>query len=204
MGYDRVSPRAGGSTPSALGKEMGAYQDPYSDFGRLGRPRSGAPFASWWTPACMPKRWSEDEAVAYFLANSRPSAEAAVRSEIRRYFLVWPGQATAYTIGMHEDPRPARRRLKNELGEAFDIRGFHDTLCSAAARASAGSRHPRARLGGESEGGIARALRPTARRGASVSRPATANLAGGRRTSRDVTAMRPVRARWPPRPRSRC
>ena len=80
-----------------LAKEMGGFEDPYSDFGRLG--------GEIWRAIRLvvdtgihSKRWTEEEAVQYFLANS-PQAEGAVRSEIKRY-IATPGQATAYKIGM--------------------------------------------------------------------------------------------------------
>lgn len=107
-----------------LAKEMGAYQDPYSDFGRL--------TTEMWRAIRLvvdtglhAKGWSEEEAVAFFLANS-PIPETAVRSEVRRYY-VMPGQATAYKIGMIKI-QELRAKAEAELGEDFDIRGFHDTV----------------------------------------------------------------------------
>ncbi len=107
-----------------LAKEMGAYQDPYSEFGRLS--------SEIWRAIRLvvdtglhAKGWSEQEAVDYFRANSS-SAEGAIRSEVQRY-LVIPGQATAYKIGMMKILE-MRERAKAELGDRFDIRGFHDTV----------------------------------------------------------------------------
>ena len=112
-----------------LAKEMGAYEDPYSDFGRLS--------TELWRAIRLvvdtgihSQRWSEEQAVAYFIDNS-PSAEGAIRSEIRRY-IVWPGQATAYKIGMGKILE-LRAAAQAELGEAFDIRGFHDTVLGGGA-----------------------------------------------------------------------
>jgi len=112
-----------------LAKEMGAYEDPYSDFGRLS--------TELWRAIRLvvdtgihSQRWSEEQAVAYFIDNS-PSAEGAIRSEIRRY-IVWPGQATAYKIGMGKILE-LRSAAQAELGEAFDIRGFHDTVLGGGA-----------------------------------------------------------------------
>jgi len=107
-----------------LGKEMGFYPDAFSDFGRL----SG----EIWRAIRLvvdtgihAKHWTEDEAVAYALANSsRPAA--SVRSEIQRYFDN-PGQATAYKIGMLEILR-LRQQARTELGDDFDIRAFHDAV----------------------------------------------------------------------------
>ena len=107
-----------------LAKEMGAYDDPYSDFGRL--------TTEIWRAIRLvvdtglhSKGWTEEQAVAYFLANS-PIPETAVRSEVRRY-LVMPGQATSYKIGMMKI-QELRAKAEKELGEGFDIRGFHDTI----------------------------------------------------------------------------
>jgi uncharacterized protein (DUF885 family) len=107
-----------------LAKEMGAYKDPYSDFGRLG--------AEVWRAIRLvvdtglhSKGWTEQQAVDYFLANSA-TAEGQVRSEIQRY-LVIPGQATAYKIGMLKILE-LRGRAQKALGRSFDIRGFHDTV----------------------------------------------------------------------------
>ncbi|KEO89817.1 hypothetical protein EH31_11740 [Erythrobacter longus] len=107
-----------------LAKEMGGYQDPYSDFGRLG--------SEIWRAIRLvvdtgihAKGWSEEEAVQYALANS-PNPEAAVRSEVQRYYVL-PGQATSYKIGMIRI-QELRAKAEKELGEDFDIRGFHDTV----------------------------------------------------------------------------
>lgn len=107
-----------------LAKEMGGYEDPYSDFGRL--------TTEMWRAIRLvvdtgihSKGWTEDQAVAYFLANS-PIPETAVRSEVRRY-IVWPGQATSYKIGMIYIQQ-LRANAEAELGDNFDIRGFHDTV----------------------------------------------------------------------------
>ena len=112
-----------------LAKEMGAYEDPYSDFGRL--------TTEIWRAIRLvvdtgmhAKGWSEEEAVAYFTENS-PAAEGQIRSEIRRY-LVWPGQATSYKIGMLKILE-LRQRAMDELGDDFDIRGFHDTVLGGGA-----------------------------------------------------------------------
>lgn len=112
-----------------LAKEMGAYDDPYSDFGRLS--------TEIWRAIRLvvdtgihAKGWSEDEAVDYFLANSS-LAEGAIRSEVQRY-IVWPGQATSYKIGMMKILE-LRDRAQAELGDGFDIRSFHDTVLGGGA-----------------------------------------------------------------------
>ncbi len=108
----------------ALGKDMGFYQDPYSDFGRLA--------GEIWRAVRLvvdtgmhSKRWTEDQAVQYFLENS-PQPESAIRSEIQRY-LNNAGQATAYKIGMLKI-QELRESARTQLGDRFDIRKFHDTV----------------------------------------------------------------------------
>lgn len=112
-----------------LAKEMGAYEDPYSDFGRL--------TTEIWRAIRLvidtgvhSKGWAEEEAVSYFMDNS-PAAEGQIRSEVRRY-IVWPGQATAYKIGMLKILE-LRGAAKTELGDKFDIKGFHDTVLGGGA-----------------------------------------------------------------------
>lgn len=85
-----------------LAGQMGGYADPYSNFGRL--------TTELWRAARLvvdtglhAKGWTEEEGVAYFLANT-PMPEGQARTEVRRY-LVWPGQALAYKIGMIEMER---------------------------------------------------------------------------------------------------
>ncbi|MEK9624695.1 MAG: DUF885 domain-containing protein, partial [Halieaceae bacterium] len=107
-----------------LGKEMGGYQDPYADMGRL----SGE---IWRAVRLVVDTgihslgWTEERAVEYALQNS-PRPEASVRSEVRRYFNN-PGQATAYKIGMLKILE-YRSRAEDVLGDSFDIRAFHDTV----------------------------------------------------------------------------
>ena len=112
-----------------LAKEMGAYQNPYSDFGRL--------ITEMWRAVRLvvdtglhSKGWTEQQAIDYFLQKT-PIAEGAVLSEVRRY-LVIPGQATAYKIGMIKILE-LRQYAEQELGEAFDIRQFHDTILTGGA-----------------------------------------------------------------------
>ncbi len=107
-----------------LAKEMGAYQDPYSDFGRL--------TAEIWRAIRLvldtglhSKGWTEEQAVRYFLDNSSLT-DAQARSEVRRY-IVMPGQATGYTIGKIKIAA-LRHKAETELGARFDIRGFHDRV----------------------------------------------------------------------------
>lgn len=113
-----------------LAKEMsGTYADPYSEFGRLG--------SEIWRAIRLvldtglhSKGWTEDQAVAYFKENSAIT-EAQARSEVRRY-MVLPGQATSYKIGMLKI-QDLRAKAEAALGEKFDIKGFHDTILGGGA-----------------------------------------------------------------------
>ena len=112
-----------------LAKEMGAFEDPYSDFGRLG--------GEIWRAIRLvvdtgihSKQWGEEQAVQYFLDNS-PQAEGAIRSEIQRY-ITGPGQATAYKIGMMKF-QELRRNAESALADNFDVRAFHDVVLGAGA-----------------------------------------------------------------------
>ncbi len=113
-----------------LAKEMdGTYTDPYSDFGRLG--------SEMWRAIRLvldtglhSKGWTEEQAVQFFLDNSAIT-EAQARSEVRRY-LVLPGQATGYKIGMLKI-QELRKKAEDALGDKFDIRGFHDTVLGGGA-----------------------------------------------------------------------
>ncbi|MDC8753124.1 DUF885 domain-containing protein [Erythrobacter sp. sf7] len=108
----------------ALAKEMGGFEDPYSDFGRLQNEMWRA-IRLVVDTGIHSKGWTEDEAVAYCLENA-PLPETTARSEVRRYFVL-PGQATSYKIGMIRI-QELRAKAERELGENFDIRGFHDTV----------------------------------------------------------------------------
>ena len=112
-----------------LAKEMGAYKNDYSDFGRL--------VNEMWRAVRLvvdtglhAKGWTEAQAIAYFKEKT-PIAEEAIISEVRRY-LVLPGQATSYKIGMLKIIE-LRENAKKALGERFDIRGFHDTILGGGA-----------------------------------------------------------------------
>ncbi len=107
-----------------LGKEMGFYTDPYSDFGRL-------TYEAW--RACRlivdtgmhAFGWSRQQAVDFMLANTALSA-ATIDGEIDRY-ITWPAQALSYKIGELKI-RELRARAEAELGSSFDIRRFHDMV----------------------------------------------------------------------------
>ncbi|QLC22619.1 DUF885 domain-containing protein [Parasphingopyxis sp. CP4] len=107
-----------------LGKDMGGYTDPYSDFGRLGM--------ELWR-ACRlvvdtgihHMRWSREDAIAYLQENT-PNPEGDIRKAIERY-IVYPGQATAYMIGKLRIME-LRQNAMDTLGDDFDWRGFHDSV----------------------------------------------------------------------------
>ena len=113
-----------------LANEMpGTYQDPYSQYGRLS--------SELWRAVRLvldtglhAKGWTEQQAVDYFDANTALPA-ASMRSEVQRY-ITWPGQATAYKIGMIRI-QELRRKAEAELGDRFDIRGFHDAVLGGGA-----------------------------------------------------------------------
>ncbi|RJY09539.1 DUF885 domain-containing protein [Aurantiacibacter aquimixticola] len=107
-----------------LPKEMGFYTDPYSDFGRLGM--------ELWRAARLvvdtgihSKRWTRAEAIAYLTENT-PNPDGDIRKAIERY-IVYPGQATAYMIGKLKIME-LRERAREEMGEDFDIREFHEVV----------------------------------------------------------------------------
>ncbi|MBF7073272.1 DUF885 domain-containing protein [Glaciecola sp. MH2013] len=107
-----------------LGKDMGFYTDPYSDFGRLAM--------ELWR-ACRlvvdtgihEMKWSRDKAINYLIDNT-PNPEADSIKAIERY-IAMPGQATAYMIGKLKIME-LRDLAKSEMGDKFDYRGFHDTI----------------------------------------------------------------------------
>lgn len=107
-----------------LARDMGAYTDPYSDFGRLGM--------ELWR-ACRlvvdtgihDRRWSREKAIAYLKQNT-PNPDGDIEKAIERY-IVYPGQATAYLIGKLKIME-LRERSRAALGDRFDIRAFHDVV----------------------------------------------------------------------------
>ncbi len=112
-----------------LGKEVGKYQDPYSDFGRLSMEifRAARLVAD---VGIHYKHWTREEAIDYFVKNTA-NAKGDIENEIERYF-IWPGQATGYKIGMNKILE-LREKAKKELGDKFDIRQFHDVVLTNGA-----------------------------------------------------------------------
>lgn len=112
-----------------LAREMGFYQDPYSDFGRLGREIWRA-IRLVVDTGLHAKRWSEAQALEFYTANS-PQPPGKIRSEIRRY-LVNPGQATSYKVGMVRI-LALRDEARAQLGPRFDLKAFHAQVLDAGA-----------------------------------------------------------------------
>jgi uncharacterized protein (DUF885 family) len=107
-----------------LPKEIGYYKDPYSDFGRLAMElwRSCRLVVDTGIHA---KKWTREEGIAYYKENT-PNAESDCIKMVERH-IVMPGQATAYKIGMNKILE-LRESAKQELGQDFDIREFHDVI----------------------------------------------------------------------------
>ena len=112
-----------------LGKEMGFYQNPYNNYGRLDD--------EMWRAARLVvdtgihyKKWKREQVVQYLRDHSSQN-EAYFQAETDRY-IAWPAQALAYKIGQLTILR-LREKARAELGAKFDIRGFHDEVLGAGA-----------------------------------------------------------------------
>lgn len=112
-----------------LGKDVGFYQDPYSDYGRLE--------ADMWRSIRLvvdtgvhSQHWTRQQMVDYFHAHSSID-EASVQAEVDRY-IAWPGQALAYKMGQLK-LLELRQKAKAALGPKFDIRAFHDEVLDSGA-----------------------------------------------------------------------
>lgn len=110
-----------------LPKEMGFYKDPYSDFGRLAM--------EIWRAARLvvdtglhDKKWTREEAIDYLVTNT-PNPKGDAVKAIERY-IVMPGQATAYKIGMIKIIE-LREDAKKTLGDKFDLAEYHDVVLAS-------------------------------------------------------------------------
>jgi uncharacterized protein (DUF885 family) len=107
-----------------LGYEMGFYKDPYSKFGQLN-------FEMWRAARLVVDTgihwfgWTREQAYQFMRTNTGLS-DQNIYSEVDRY-MVWPGQALAYTIGKLEIQR-IRSKAERELGASFDVRKFHSAV----------------------------------------------------------------------------
>jgi uncharacterized protein (DUF885 family) len=107
-----------------LAKEVGKYQDPYSEYGRLEN--------EMWRDIRLvidtgvhAKHWSRDQMVEYFHKYTAMD-EPNIQTEVDRY-VSWPGQALAYKLGQLEIIR-LRTEAREKLGSRFDVRSFHDEV----------------------------------------------------------------------------
>jgi len=107
-----------------LGKEIGFYQDPYSNYGRLEN--------EMWRDIRLvidtgvhSKHWSRDQMVEYFHKYTAMD-EPNIQTEVDRY-IAWPGQALAYKLGQLEILK-LRDDAKQKLGAKFDVKAFHDEV----------------------------------------------------------------------------
>jgi uncharacterized protein (DUF885 family) len=107
-----------------LGKEVGFYQDPASDYGRLSSELFRAVRLVVDT-GIHAKGWTRDQVVE-FMRKSGAVDEPTIQSETDRY-IAWPAQACSYKIGQLKFLE-LRERARKELGPKFDIRTFHDEM----------------------------------------------------------------------------
>jgi uncharacterized protein (DUF885 family) len=112
-----------------LAKELGAYQDPYGEYGRLEN--------EMWRDirlvidtGVQAKHWSREQMVEYFHKYTAMD-EPNIQTEVDRY-IAWPGQALAYKLGQLEILR-LREDAQQKLGKDFDIRAFHDEVLDSGA-----------------------------------------------------------------------
>ncbi|SEH17347.1 Uncharacterized conserved protein, DUF885 familyt [Sphingopyxis sp. YR583] len=112
-----------------LANEMGAYKTPYDRFGMLSLQVWRA-IRLVLDTGIHSKRWTREQSIAYFKANSSVS-DTDIAREVDRYFN-WPGQATSYMVGQLKIAE-LRKRAESELGSRFDIRDFHEAVLSEGA-----------------------------------------------------------------------
>ncbi|WP_266156672.1 DUF885 domain-containing protein [Dyella silvatica] len=112
-----------------LGKDIGFYKDPLSDYGRLSDELLRADRLVLDTGVHY-KHWTRQQMVDFFHTHSSQD-EPDLQAETDRY-ISWPGQALAYKMGQLKILE-LRERAKKELGERFDIRAFHDEILGGGA-----------------------------------------------------------------------
>ena len=111
-----------------LGKEIGFYQDPVSDYGRLNSEMLRAVRLVVDT-GIHDKNWSRQQVIDYMHAND--INDALAQTEADRY-IAWPGQALAYKMGQLTILK-LRDEAKTQLGEKFDLKAFHDEILNGGA-----------------------------------------------------------------------
>ena len=112
-----------------LGKEVGLYQDPVSDYGRLSGEMLRA-IRLVVDTGVHAKHWNRQQMVDFFHEHSTED-EPSIQAEVDRY-IAMPGQALAYKIGQLKIIE-LRERAKTQLGAKFDIKAFHDEVLNAGA-----------------------------------------------------------------------
>jgi uncharacterized protein (DUF885 family) len=112
-----------------LGKDVGFYQDPYSDYGRLEADIFRA-IRLVVDTGVHSKHWSRDQMVEYFKAHSGLD-DATINAEVDRY-IAWPAQALGYKMGQLKILE-LRAKAQKELGSKFDLRSFHDQVLDSGA-----------------------------------------------------------------------
>jgi uncharacterized protein (DUF885 family) len=112
-----------------LGKDIGLYQDPYSDYGRLEGDMERA-IRLVVDTGVHSEHWTRQQMVDYFHDHSA-IAEPEVQAEVDRY-IAWPSQALAYKIGQLKILE-LRAKAKTALGDKFDLRAFHDEVLDSGA-----------------------------------------------------------------------
>jgi len=112
-----------------LGKDVGLYQDPYSDYGRLENDIWRA-IRLVVDTGVHSQHWTREQMVQYFHDHSNVD-ETNVQSEVDR-FIAWPSQALAYKVGQLKILE-VRDRAKKALGDKFDLRAFHDQVLDSGA-----------------------------------------------------------------------
>jgi uncharacterized protein (DUF885 family) len=112
-----------------LGKEIGFYQDPYSDYGRLE--------ADIWRAIRLvvdtgvhSQHWTRQQMIDYFHAHTAMD-DTNIQAEVDRY-IAWPGQALGYKMGQLKILE-LRQRAETALGSKFDIKAFHDEVLDSGA-----------------------------------------------------------------------